>query len=175
MNVSNSTQTDLVIKHANISNYDFYQAWTNPIPADKDAYLNKRSGILATSAPNIGPVAWETIKGTDGVDRAFQWTARVEGPGANDTRHLTISNYLGRGSVGRGALSINGALNMQVTTSPYLAAQADTDAVVASLKSMIKAIQKNPAIEVTVPPAGTTIEAYVASVRCFPLIPNILY
>jgi cellobiose dehydrogenase (acceptor) len=160
-------QTDLVIKHPNISNYDFYQAWTNPIAADKDAYLKKRSGILATSAPNISPVAWETIRGADNIDRAFQWTARVEGPGNNDTHHLTISSYLGRGSTGRGALSINGGLSMQVTTAPYLQQQGDTDAVIAALESMAKAIKKNPLIEFAVPAPGVSIKEYVNSVSCF--------
>jgi cellobiose dehydrogenase (acceptor) len=163
-NLNDHVNTDLVIKHKNISFYDFYQAWSNPIQADKDAYLNKRAGILTQSAPNIGPMAWEVIKGTDNIDRQFQWTARVEGPGANDTNHMTISNYLGRGSTSRGVASINGALTMQVTTPPYLRDQADTDAVIASLKSMIKAIQRNPQIEVQVPASGTTVEAYVASV-----------
>ncbi|KAH6638985.1 hypothetical protein C7974DRAFT_353168 [Boeremia exigua] len=162
-NLNDHVNTDLVIKHKNVSFYNFYDAWTAPIQADKDAYLNKRAGILTQSAPNIGPVAWEVIRGTDGIDRQFQWTARVEGPGANDTTSMTISNYLGRGSTSRGVASINGGLTMEVTTSPYLRNQADTDAVIASLKSMVKAIQRNPQIELQVPPAGTTIEAYVAS------------
>lgn len=162
-NLNDHVNTDLVVQHKNVSFYDFYQAWSNPIPADKDAYLNKRAGILTQSAPNIGPIAWEVIKGTDGSDRQFQWTARVEGPGANDTHSMTLSNYLGRGSTSRGVASINGALNMQVSTAPYLRNQADTDAVIASLKSMVNALSKNPQIEMQVPPAGTTIEAYVAS------------
>lgn len=38
----------------------------------------KRSGILAQSAPNIGPLFFDEIKGGDGVTRQIQWTARVE-------------------------------------------------------------------------------------------------
>ncbi|OSS46964.1 hypothetical protein B5807_08920 [Epicoccum nigrum] len=162
-NLNDHVNTDLVVQHQNVSFYDFYQAWSNPIKADKDAYLNKRAGILTQSAPNIGPIAWEVIKDSDGSERQFQWTARVEGPGANDTHSMTLSNYLGRGSTSRGAASINGALNMVVSKSPYLIDQKDTDAVVASLKSMIKALSKNPKITMQVPPAGTTVEDYVAS------------
>jgi cellobiose dehydrogenase (acceptor) len=162
-NLNDHVNTDLVVQHQNVSFYDFYQAWSDPIKADKDAYLNKRAGILTQSAPNIGPIAWEVIKDTDGSERQFQWTARVEGPGANDTHSMTLSNYLGRGSTSRGAASINGALNMFVSKSPYLIDQKDTDAVVASLKSMIKALSKNPKITMQVPPAGTTVEDYVAS------------
>ncbi|XP_014558774.1 carbohydrate-binding module family 1 protein [Bipolaris victoriae FI3] len=162
-NLNDHVNTDLVIKHPNISNYNFYEAWDTPIEADKNLYLSKRSGILATSAPNIGPVAWEMIKGSDGIDRSIQWTARVEGPGPNDTNHLTISQYLGHGSTSRGALSINGALNMVVSKSPYLNNQADTDVVIAGIKSMIKAIKKNPQIEFQVPNVNQTVEEYVAS------------
>lgn len=162
-NLNDHVNTDLVVQHQNVSFYDFYQAWSDPIKADKDAYLNNRAGILTQSAPNIGPIAWEVIKDTDGSERQFQWTARVEGPGANDTHSMTLSNYLGRGSTSRGAASINGALNMFVSKSPYLIDQKDTDAVVASLKSMIKALSKNPKITMQVPPAGTTVEDYVAS------------
>jgi cellobiose dehydrogenase (acceptor) len=162
-NLNDHVNTDLVIKHPNISFYDFYAAWDTPIEADKQAYLSKRSGILAQSAPNIGPLAWEIIKGSDGIDRSLQWTARVEGPGANDTHSLTISQYLGHGTTSRGALSINGALGIYVSKAPYLQNQADTDVVIAGIKSMLKAIQKNPLIEMQVPPANTTVEQYVAS------------
>jgi len=167
-NLNDHVNTDLVIQHKDVSFYDFYQAWDDPIKADKDAYLNKRAGILTQSAPNIGPVAWEVIRGTDGIDRQFQWTARVEGPGANDTHSMTISNYLGRGSTSRGVATINAGLSMEVSTSPYLRDKADTDAVIASLKSLVKAIQKNSQITFQVPPPGTTIEAYVASLPTLP-------
>jgi cellobiose dehydrogenase (acceptor) len=162
-NLNDHVNTDLVIKHPNISNYNFYTAWDTPPAGDKEAYLSKRSGILASSAPNIGPLAWEVIKGSDGVDRQIQWTARVEGPGANDTNHLTISQYLGRGTTSRGALSINGALNIVVSKSPYLQNDGDTSAVIAGIKSMIAAIKKNPTIEFQVPSANQTVEQYVAS------------
>ena len=69
-NLNDHVNTDLVVKHPNVSFYDFYQAWDTPIESDKQAYLSKRFGILAQSAPNIGPIAWEFIKGSDG-DRSF--------------------------------------------------------------------------------------------------------
>jgi len=162
-NLNDHVNTDLVVQHNNVSFYDFYQAWTAPIEDDKTKYLNSRAGILAQSAPNIGPLAWEVIKGTDGVDRSIQWTARVEGPGANDTHSMTISQYLGRGSSSRGALSINGALNVFVSKAPYLQTQADTDAVITSIKNMQKALAKLPAITFQVPAPGVSVEDYVAS------------
>lgn len=35
--------------------------------------------MLTQVAPNLGPIAWESVKGTDGIDRQIQWQARVEG------------------------------------------------------------------------------------------------
>lgn len=159
-NLNDHVNTDLVVQHNNVSFYDFYEAWTDPIASDKKAYLESRSGILAQSAPNIGPLAWEVIKGSDGKDRQFQWTARVEG---TTNLSMTISNYLGRGSTSRGVATINGALSMTVSKPPYLQDKADTDAVIASLKSMAKAIAKLPSISWNVPAPGTSIEDYVAS------------
>jgi len=162
-NLNDHVNTDLVVQHPNVSFYDFYQAWTDPITNDKKAYLESRSGILAQSAPNIGPLAWEVIKGTDGVNRSIQWTARVEGPNKGDNISMTISQYLGRGSSSRGAASITSALNMVVSKAPYLQTQADTDAIVTSIKNMQKAIAKLPAITWQVPAPGVTPEDYVAS------------
>ena len=71
--------TDVVFSHPNVSFYDFYQAYDSPIAADRDAYLKKKSGILAKSAPNIGPAFFESIPGKDGINRQLEWTARCEG------------------------------------------------------------------------------------------------
>jgi cellobiose dehydrogenase (acceptor) len=162
-NLNDHVNTDLVVRHPNVSFYDFYAAWTDPIKSDEELYLSKRSGILAQSAPNIGPLAWEVIKGSD-HDRSLQWTARVEpSPPATDNTSMTISQYLGRGSTSRGALSINGALSIVVSKSPYLQTQEDTDAVIAGIKSMQKAIAKIPDIIFEVPAPNVTVEAYVAS------------
>ncbi|RMZ68244.1 fungal cellulose binding domain-containing [Pyrenophora seminiperda CCB06] len=162
-NLNDHVNTDLVVQHPNVSFYDFYAAWNTPNEADKNLYLSKRAGILAQSAPNIGPLGWEIIKGSDGIDRSIQWTARVEGPGANDTHSMTISQYLGHGTTSRGALSINGALSMFVSKAPYLQNDADTGAVIAGIKSIQAALAKNPQITWQVPPANQTVEDYVAS------------
>lgn len=163
-NLNDHVNTDLVVRHPNVSFYDFYQAYSDPIPADKDLYLSKRSGILAQSAPNIGPLAWEVIKGSDGIDRSIQWTARVEpSPPATDLTSMTISQYLGRGSTSRGSLAINGALSMYVSSAPYLNTAEDRAAVITSIKNMQKAIAKFPEIVFEVPAPGTSVESYVDS------------
>lgn len=55
-NLIDHLNTDLIITHPDVIFYDFYEAWTDPIEEDKNAYLEKRSGILAQAAPNIGPM-----------------------------------------------------------------------------------------------------------------------
>ena len=78
-NLGDHCNTDVVISHKNVTFYDFYQAYTAPPAADKTAYLNKKSGILAKSAPNINPLFFEAIAGSDGKTRQLEWTARCEG------------------------------------------------------------------------------------------------
>lgn len=72
------SQTD-IIQHPNVTFYDFYAAYTDPITGDKSAYLDSRDGILTQSAPNIGPIMFDEITASDGSVRQLQWTARVEG------------------------------------------------------------------------------------------------
>ena len=86
---------------------------------------------------------------------------------------MTISQYLGRGSTSRGAISINGALNMFVSAAPYLQTAEDRAAIITSIKNMQTAISKNPDITFTVPSANLTVEEYVDSVgTCLQPIEN---
>lgn len=55
-NLIDHLNTDLILTHPDVVFYDFYEAWTTPIPSDQQAYLESRSGILAQAAPNIGPM-----------------------------------------------------------------------------------------------------------------------
>ncbi|KAF2703417.1 hypothetical protein K504DRAFT_418418 [Pleomassaria siparia CBS 279.74] len=167
-NLNDHVNTDLVVRHKSVDFYDFYKAWDGVYPDDNAQYLNNRSGILAQSAPNIGPMAWEVIKGTDGIGRAIQWQARIEGPLPTDNISITISQYLGRGSTSRGALSINGGLNIFVSKAPYLQTKEDLAAVTQSLNNMKKVISKNPEITWEVPAANVTMEEYLASLPTTP-------
>lgn len=78
-NLNDHVNTDIVVSHPNVTFYNFYNAFNDPIISSKDAYLNDRTGILTQSAPNIGPIFFEEITATDGSVRQLQWTARVEG------------------------------------------------------------------------------------------------
>lgn len=55
-NLIDHLNTDLILTHPDVVFYDFYEAWTTPNETDKEAYLKRRSGILAQAAPNIGPM-----------------------------------------------------------------------------------------------------------------------
>lgn len=55
-NLVDHVNTDTIITHPDVVFYDFYAAWDNPIPADKNAYLDNRTRILTQAAPNIGPM-----------------------------------------------------------------------------------------------------------------------
>lgn len=55
-NLIDHLNTDLIIEHPDVVFYDFYEAWYEPPEDDRTAYLDRRSGILAQAAPNIGPM-----------------------------------------------------------------------------------------------------------------------
>lgn len=162
-NLEDHTNTDMVIAHPNVVFYDFYKAFDDPIVADKTAYLSKRSGILAQAAPNIGPVAWDVVKGSpDGVERSLQWTARVEGSlGAENGKTMTLSQYLGRGAKSRGRLTLTSTLGVTVSTLPYLSDKSDVAAVIQGIKNMQAALNKVPNITWVSPAPGQTAEDYV--------------
>ncbi|RYP53579.1 hypothetical protein DL768_001443 [Monosporascus sp. mg162] len=163
-NLEDHTNTDVVISHPNVVFYDFYEAYDDPIPADKNMYLDKRSGILAQAAPNIGPLFWEEIKGADGVVRQLQWTARVEG--SLDTPNgiaMTMSQYLGRGAKSRGRMTITPALTTVVSTHPYLRDQNDVQAVIQGIKNVKNALKDVPDLVWNHPPENQTVEDYVNS------------
>lgn len=78
-NLMDHLNTDVVVEHEDVVQYNYTDAWYNPIEADKEMYLQDRSGILAAAAPNIGPMIWDDITVSDGSSRQLQWTCRMEG------------------------------------------------------------------------------------------------
>jgi cellobiose dehydrogenase (acceptor) len=77
---------------------------------------------------------------------------------------MTLSQYLGRGSNSRGALTISGALTITVTDPPYLKTDGDKKAVVAGLTNLLKALATDSTIVVESPTNGTTPQQYVDNV-----------
>ncbi|KAK5694690.1 hypothetical protein LTR97_009280 [Elasticomyces elasticus] len=163
-NLDDHTNTDLVITHPNVSFYDFYAAYSDPITADKDRYLANRTGILAQSAPNLATVFWQEIVGADGVTRQLQYTARVEtAHDINSTKAMTISQYLGRGKTSRGRTVISGNLAMSVSDLPYLNNEYDLAAVASGIDFLKTSLAKDPAIKMVYPSANQTTAEFLAA------------
>jgi cellobiose dehydrogenase (acceptor) len=162
-NLEDHTNTDIVISHPDVVHYDFYEAWDDPIESDKNAYLSKRAGILAQAAPNIGPLFFDEVRGADGVVRSLQYTARVEGNSyVPDGKAMVISQYLGRGAVSRGRMTISEGLNTIVSTVPYLRNNNDIEAVITSLEKLAASLtSKVKNLKIEWPVAGTSIRDHV--------------
>ncbi|KAF2235834.1 hypothetical protein EV356DRAFT_98225 [Viridothelium virens] len=157
-NLGDHTDTDIQITHPNVTFYDYYAAYNTPIQSDAQNYIQHRSGMLAQSAPNIQPIFWDTVVGADKVTRQLQYTARVEG---DTNKSMTISQYLGRGAVSRGRLTITPSLDMTPSTLPYLQNADDLAAVITGLERVVKALQTDPNITISVPSTNQTISEYV--------------
>ncbi|KAI0398524.1 carbohydrate-binding module family 1 protein [Xylariaceae sp. FL0594] len=161
-NLNDHVNTDTVISHPNVVFYDFYQAYDSPNTTDVSLYLNQRSGILAQAAPNIGPMFFDQIKGADGIVRQIEWTARVEGSGgAANGKTMTMSQYLGRGTVSRGRMTITPSLSTVVSTVPYLQDKNDVAAVIQGIKNLQAALANVKGLTWVLPPPGTTVEDFV--------------
>jgi len=164
-NLNDHVGTDIQISHPDIVFYDFYGAYNAPIRSDTDLYLNQKSGILAQVAPNLGPIAWQQITGSDGSVRHIQWQSRVEGRNKNA---MTITQYLGTGTTSRGRMTILGNLNTQVSTAPYLREALDKEAVIAGIDFMRTALSKVQGLTWITPTTGQSTSAFVNSIPATP-------
>ncbi|KAJ4396268.1 hypothetical protein N0V93_000487 [Gnomoniopsis smithogilvyi] len=164
-NLAEQMNTDTIITHPDVVFYDFYAAWDDPIAADKTAYLSSRTGILTQSAPNIGPMMWDSITVSDGTTRQLQWTSRVEGDSSitNDTHAMTMSQYLGRGQVSRGRATITSGLSMSVSTQPFFHDDGDKEAVIQGIKNLQTALANVTGLQWIRPAPNQTAEDYVDS------------
>lgn len=77
---------------------------------------------------------------------------------------MTMSQYLGRGSVSRGRMTITPNLDTVVTTAPYLHDEGDKQAVIQGLKNLKAALSGIQNLTWVVPPANQTIEDFVNGV-----------
>nr|ADT70778.1 cellobiose dehydrogenase [Stachybotrys bisbyi] len=163
-NLEDHTNTDLVFTHPSIVHYDFYEAYDDPIPADEQAYLGRRQGILAQAAPNIGPLFFEEIRGTDNIVRQLQWTARVEGGhDVPNGQAMVVSQYLGRGAVSRGRMTLSNALTTEVSVQPYLSNSQDEEAVIRGIENLQSALSSVANLTWQFPAAGTSAREHVLS------------
>ena len=82
---------------------------------------------------------------------------------------MTITQYLGTGTTSRGRMTINGNLNTQVSTPPYLRDQLDKDAVIAGIDFIRGALSKVQGLTWVTPTTSQSTTAFVNSV-CYILL-----
>ena len=113
---------------------------------------------------------WDELRGSDNIVRTLQWTARVEGSDAYTTSKnaMTLSQYLGRGVVSRGRMTITNGLETNVAEHPYLHNDVDKQTVIQGIKNLQAALNIIPNISWVLPPPNTTVESFVNNVR-YPL------
>ncbi|KAG0643000.1 hypothetical protein HOY80DRAFT_1134116 [Tuber brumale] len=161
-NLQDHPSTDVVMSHPSVKDYDFFAAYNNPIPADRDLYLNSRAGILAAAASGPNTMFWESLVPSDGIPRQFQWTARAEGSiGETGNTLITASQYIGTGLKSRGRMTISSDLTMNVTTSPHLNDPHDIEAVIQSVQLFVDAISVDDSITILHPAPGLSTAEYV--------------
>ncbi|KAK0710759.1 cellobiose dehydrogenase [Lasiosphaeris hirsuta] len=164
-NLNDHVGTDIEVSHPDVVFYDYYGAWKAPIISDADTYLANRTGPLAQAAPNIGPIFWEVIKGADGINRHLHWQSRVEGI-VNTS--MTITQYLGTGSVSRGRMTITRQLNTIVSTPPYLRNEHDKAAVIQGLINFQESMKAVTNLSWITPKSNVTAAQFVNSVPALP-------
>lgn len=164
-NLNDHVGTDIEIAHPDVVFYDYYAAWNTPVASDETTYLANRTGMLAQAAPNLGPMFWESIRGTDGGIRHLQWQARVEGV---SNTSMTITQYLGTGSVSRGRMTITKRLDTFVSTPPYLHDDFDKEAVVRGIENLVKTLSPVANLTWIRPAPNVTVVDYVNSIPAKP-------
>jgi cellobiose dehydrogenase (acceptor) len=75
-----------------------------------------------------------------------------------------MSQYLGRGAVSRGRMTITSSLNTAVSTVPYLRDQNDIEAVIKGIENLQNALKNVPGLKFVQPPPGTTARDFVNNV-----------
>lgn len=79
-----------------------------------------------------------------------------------------MSQYLGRGAVSRGRMTINSGLNTVVSTVPYLRDDEDVEAVIKGIENLQAALAHVEGLVWKEPSPNVTAREYVNNV-CFSL------
>ncbi len=81
---------------------------------------------------------------------------------------MIMSQYLGRGSVSRGRMTITRRLDTFVSLPPYLHDDLDKEVVIRGIESVQEALKNVPNITWITPAPNQTVTQYVNSVRSHP-------
>jgi len=93
--------------------------------------------------------------------------------GTPNGKAITMSQYLGRGAVSRGRMTITASLNTVVSTLPYLDDPNDVAAVIQGIKNLQAALKNVQNLTWTYPPANQTVEDFVNTVSCSLALPTL--
>lgn len=77
---------------------------------------------------------------------------------------MTVTQYLGTGSLSRGRMTITRQLNTIVATPPYLRDKYDREAVVQGILSLQESLNKVDNLTWITPASNVTVEQFVDSV-----------
>lgn len=77
---------------------------------------------------------------------------------------MTITQYLGTGSLSRGRMTITRQLNTVVSTPPYLRNEYDREAVIQGITNLRESLKGVANLTWITPPSNVTVEDFVDSV-----------
>lgn len=80
---------------------------------------------------------------------------------------MTITQYLGTGSLSRGRLTITRQLNTLVSTPPYLRDEHDREAVIQGIINLRESLKDVANLTWIMPPPDMTAEEFVDSVSSY--------
>ncbi|RGP74571.1 cellobiose dehydrogenase [Fusarium sporotrichioides] len=109
-------------------------AFTEPSQENVDLYA-QGTGLLAQSGQRF--IFWDSVKGSDGVERYVQGTCAPAGDDA-----LKLKVYLTHGSTSSGALEVTSSGATKLIGEPYLNDAADKEAVKSFMQKLIDMTSK---------------------------------
>ena len=77
---------------------------------------------------------------------------------------MTVTQYLGTGTLSRGRMTITRQLNTIVSTPPYLRDEHDREAVIQGITNLRESLKGVANLTWITPPSNVTVEAFVDSV-----------
>jgi cellobiose dehydrogenase (acceptor) len=140
--------TFIVLSGPNVQSYNFN--YTSPIAADKDLYLNSRSGPYASAGPTA--LLWDHVKQPDGSNITVQGTLNVAGSfgyTGNDT--ITLNVYATSGAKSKSRLVLNNK-GLPGPASDFLFSNsADADAVATVIAKFFKTLPNSGLTSLNLP------------------------
>ncbi|SPJ74570.1 related to cellobiose dehydrogenase [Fusarium torulosum] len=127
-------------------------AFTEPSQTDIDLFA-QGSGLLAQSGQRF--IFWDSVTGSDGVERYVQGTCAAAGDDA-----LKIKVYLTHGATSSGALTVTSSGATKLVGEPYLKTPGDKEAVKTFMQKLIDyAAKPNSTLSI---PSNATAQSLMA-------------